>query len=58
MKFYRILQGKTLFLKFGVSIGLLLRKSFERRLSKHFFQRTTQHGGWKSPQSNDKLLKN
>ena len=58
MKFYRILQGKTLFLKFGVSIGLLLRKSFERPLSKHFFQRTTQHGGWKSPQSNDKLLKN
>ena len=27
-----------------------------RPLSKHFFQRTQQHGGWKSPKNNDKLL--
>ena len=26
-------------------------------LSKHFFQRTQEHGGWKCPQSNDKLLR-
>ena len=26
-------------------------------LSKHFFQRTQQHGGWKSPQNNNKLFK-
>ena len=26
-------------------------------LSKHFFQRTQQHGGWKSLRDNDKLFK-
>ena len=26
-------------------------------LLKHIFQRTQQHGGWKSPQSNNKLFK-
>ena len=56
---YEVKTWKQIFEVFGISIVLLLYSGDIAKygpLSKHFFQKTQQHSGCKSPESSDKLF--